>query len=54
MGINEGTLTISFVLYTINMECMCDASYVTIKKICNFREKVSNFPKNEYTRDQYQ
>ena len=24
-----GTPTMSFVLYTINVECMCDASYVT-------------------------
>ena len=27
----EGTPTTSFVLYTINVECMCDASYVTLK-----------------------
>ena len=27
--INEGTPTMSFVLYTINVESMCDASYVT-------------------------
>ena len=31
MQVNEGTPTMSFVLYTINVECMCDASYVTIK-----------------------
>ena len=29
MRVNEGTPTMSFVLYTINVECMCDASYVT-------------------------
>ena len=30
MGIwvNEGTPTMSFVLYTINVECRCDASYM--------------------------
>ena len=27
--VNEGTPTLSFVLYTINVECICDASYVT-------------------------
>ena len=26
---NEGTPTMSFVLYTMNVACMCDASYVT-------------------------
>ena len=31
MWVNEGTPTMSFVLYTINEECMCDASYVTWK-----------------------
>ena len=31
MWVNEGTPTMSFVLYTINVECMCDASYVTWK-----------------------
>ena len=31
MWVNEGTPTTSFVLYTINVECMCDASYVTWK-----------------------
>ena len=30
---NEGTPTMSFVLYTINVEYMCDASYVTCKYI---------------------
>ena len=29
MLVNEGTPTMSFVLYTINVEYMCDASYVT-------------------------
>ena len=29
--IYEGTPTMSFVLYPINVECMCDASYVTLK-----------------------
>ena len=29
--VNEGTPTISFVLYTIHVECLCDASYVTWK-----------------------
>ena len=29
MRVNDGTPTMSFVLYTINVECMCDASYVT-------------------------
>ena len=28
---NEGTPTMSLGLYTINVECMCDASYVTWK-----------------------
>ena len=31
MWVNEGTPTMSLVLYTINVECMCDASYVTWK-----------------------
>ena len=33
MWVNEGSPTMSFVLYTctINVECMCDASYVTCK-----------------------
>ena len=31
MWVNDGTPTMSFVLYTINVECMCDASYVTWK-----------------------
>ena len=31
MWVNEGTLTMSFVLYTINVECSCDASYVKWK-----------------------
>ena len=31
MWVNEGTPTVSFVLYTINVECMCDANYVTWK-----------------------
>ena len=31
MWVNEGTPTISFVLYTNNVECMCGASYVTWK-----------------------
>ena len=29
MRVNDGTPTMSFVLYTINVECMCNASYVT-------------------------
>ena len=29
--VNEGTPTMSFVLYTINMEYLCDAKYVTWK-----------------------
>ena len=29
MSINERTPTMSFVLYTVNVECMCDANYVT-------------------------
>ena len=29
MWVNEGTPTMGFVLYTINVQCMCDASYVT-------------------------
>ena len=28
-NLNEETPTISFVLYTINVECMSDASYIT-------------------------
>ena len=31
MWVNEGTPTISFVLYSINVECMCDTSYITWK-----------------------
>ena len=31
MWVNEGTSTMSFVLYTINVECICDASYVSWK-----------------------
>ena len=31
MWVNKGTPTMSFVLYTINVECMCDESYVTWK-----------------------
>ena len=31
MRVNDVTPTMSFVLYTINMEYMCDASYVTLK-----------------------
>ena len=33
MRVNEGIPTMSFVLYTINVECMCYAStsYVTLK-----------------------
>ena len=31
MWVNEGTPTMSFVLYNINLKCMCDASYVTWK-----------------------
>ena len=31
MSVNEGTPTMCFVLYTINVECVCDASYVTWK-----------------------
>ena len=29
MWVNEETPTMGFVLYTINVESMCDASYVT-------------------------
>ena len=29
MLVNKGTPTMSFVLYTINVEYMCDASYVS-------------------------
>ena len=29
MRVNEGTPTMSFVLYTINVEYLCDASYGT-------------------------
>ena len=29
MWVNEGTPTMSFVSYTINVEYLCDASYVT-------------------------
>ena len=29
MPVNEGTPTMSFVSYTINVEYLCDASYVT-------------------------
>ena len=32
-----GDPTLSFVLFTINVECMCDASYVTWK----YRQKIS-------------
>ena len=50
MRVNERTLTMSFLLYTINMERMCDANYVTykvqtLKKICNFHKKILNFQK---------
>ena len=31
MWVNEGTPTMCFVLYTINVEYLCDASYVTWK-----------------------
>ena len=31
MWVNEGTPTVSFVLYTISVECMCGSSYVTWK-----------------------
>ena len=31
MWVNEGTPTMSFVLYTINVEYLCDSSYVTWK-----------------------
>ena len=31
MWVNEGTPTMSFVLYTINVECMCNASNETWK-----------------------
>ena len=37
MGVNKGTPTMSFVLYTINVKCMCDASYVTLMYIQNRR-----------------
>ena len=31
MRVNEGTPTMSYVLYTMNVECMSDVSYVTWK-----------------------
>ena len=31
MWVNEGNPAMSYALYTINVECMCDASYVTWK-----------------------
>ena len=31
MWVNEGTLAMSFVSYIVNVECMCDASYVAWK-----------------------
>ena len=31
MWVNEGTPIMSFVLYTMNVEYLCDASYVTWK-----------------------
>ena len=51
MGIwvNEGTPTKSFVLYTINEELMCDASYVTLtyrqyrRYHVIFARKIQNF-----------
>ena len=55
MWVNEGIPTMSFVLYTINVECMCDASYVTWKYRqyrryhINFHEKIQNFAKCQYT-----
>ena len=54
MWIDEETPTMSFVLYTINVECMCDASYVTWKhrqyrKTREFRKKIQNFAKCKYT-----
>ena len=40
MSITKGIPTIRFVLYAINVECMCDASNLTyVCKICNFPEK---------------
>ena len=62
MWVDEGTPTVTFVLYTINEECMCDASYVTWKYRqyrryhVIFSEKIQNFPKNKYmyTGDQIQ
>ena len=31
MWVNEETPTMSFVLYTINVECICESSYLTWK-----------------------
>ena len=40
MSVTKGTPRISFVIYAIKVECMCDASYlIYVCKICNFREK---------------
>ena len=48
--VNEGTPTMIFVLYTINVDCTH-----TIQKIsCNFRKKIQNFAKCKYTRGQIQ
>ena len=35
MWVNEETPTMSFVLYTINVECMCNASNETIESTDN-------------------
>ena len=55
MRVNEGTPTMSFVLYTINVECMivrcklCNMKVQTIQNIpCNFREKIQNSAKCKY------
>ena len=51
----EGTPTISLVLYTINVEYMCDASYATWKYRqyrkfhVIFVEKIQKFSKKKYT-----
>ena len=59
MWVNEGTPTMSFVLYTIYVEYMSDASYVTwnyrqYRRYNNFHEKIQNFTKDRYTGGQIQ
>ena len=56
MWVNEGTPAMSFALYAINVECMCDidASYVTWKyrqyrrELVIFARKIKNFAKCKY------